>query len=131
MLKIVKKFTPPQKKKRKIFQKLPEDQTKYLKYILNKWITRGIKKARDRGRGAQSSGRRAQGAGSREQGAGSRAQGAELRAQALQAEAFFGIRSFSEGFSEGLAQGKKAESGEQGAEGKMQGREQGGKFQIF
>ncbi|HBE40705.1 MAG TPA: hypothetical protein DDW27_05795 [Bacteroidales bacterium] len=92
---------------------MPEDQTKNPKYFLNKWITRGIKKA-----------------GSREQGAG----GAELRAQtlqavalvkawhraqALQAEAFFGIRSFSEGFSEGLAHGKKAVGGEQGAGDKM------------
>lgn len=83
---------------------MPEDQTKYLKYILNNWITRGIKKARGREQGAQSSEHRAQSSEHRAQ-----------ALQALQAGAFFGIRSFSEGFSEGLAQGKKAVGGEQGA----------------
>ena len=77
---------------------------KNLKYILNGWITRGIKEARGREQGAQSSEHRAQSSEHRAQ-----------ALQALQAGAFFGIRSFSEGFSEGLAQGKKAVGGEQGA----------------
>lgn len=77
---------------------------KNLKYILNGWITRGIKEARGREQGAQGTELRAQSSGRRAQ-----------ALQALQAGAFFGIRSFSEGFSEGLAQGKKAVGGEQGA----------------
>ena len=62
---------------------------KNLKYILNGWITRGIKEARGREQGAQgtelraqSSGRRAQGAGhrGRKRWAGSRGRRARCRA---------------------------------------------------
>jgi len=37
---------------------LPEDQTKNPKYFLNRWSTKGTKKAGSRGQGAQSSGHR-------------------------------------------------------------------------
>jgi len=57
------------------------------------------------------------------------AQGIGHRAQALQAEAFFGIRSFSEGFSEGLAQGKGV--GSRGRRARCRAGSREGKFQIF
>ena len=53
---------------------------KNLKYILNGWITRGIKEARGREQGAE---RRAQSAGRRAQGAGHRAQGTGFAGRSL------------------------------------------------